>query len=317
MNAEHERSIDMTEEKSFKFNCPHCGRHLEADYDMVGMKFDCPECSQSLKVPEVGNSSPNDGGDLFAEEYLHPSAPPSEETEPTSLSTPKITVIRKRERFIDRIKNRIKAVGIGVAVLLLFVGVGVIKECLDETETATATKGNAKVESGAKECLDETETATATKGNAKVESGAKVKAVMTSLECLLNYVEMPNERRLGVLSRSLEFCPKDFMDAVKEFLVSVSRTSDDMISDREREDMIKGKIALGLIFGAVNKNDPQSGVAAGLQLGDLISAKTQESANQRLKQDIESKLNHLLDVAERYGVDPNKLETALVSRMRQ
>ena len=294
MNAEHERSIDMTEEKSFKFNCPHCGRHLEADYDMVGMKFDCPECSQSLKVPEVGNSSPNDGGDLFAEEYLHPSAPPSEETEPTSLSTPKITVIRKRERFIDRIKNRIKAVGIGVAVLLLFVGVGVIKECLDETETATATKGNAKV-----------------------ESGAKVKAVMTSLECLLNYVEMPNERRLGVLSRSLEFCPKDFMDAVKEFLVSVSRTSDDMISDREREDMIKGKIALGLIFGAVNKNDPQSGVAAGLQLGDLISAKTQESANQRLKQDIESKLNHLLDVAERYGVDPNKLETALVSRMRQ
>ena len=91
MNAEHERSIDMTEEKSFKFNCPHCGRHLEADYDMVGMKFDCPECSQSLKVPEVGNSSPNDGGDLFAEEYLHPSAPPSEETEPTSLSPPKIT----------------------------------------------------------------------------------------------------------------------------------------------------------------------------------------------------------------------------------
>ncbi len=284
----------MAIENTFKFPCPHCGQHLDAEYDMVGLEFDCPACGQPLTVPEVGNSSPNEGGDIFAEEHLHPSAPPSEETEPTSLSTPKITVIRKRERFIDRIKKRMKAVGIGVAVLLLFVGVGVIKECLDETETATATKGKAKV-----------------------EGGAKAKAVMTSLECLLNYVEMPNERRLGVLSRSLEFCPKDFMDAVKEFLVSVSRTSDDMISDREREDMIKGKIALGLIFGAVNKNDPQSGVAAGLQLGDLISAKTQESANQRLKQDIESKLNHLLDVAERYGVDPNKLETALVSRMRQ
>ena len=166
------------------------------------------------------------------------------------------------------------------------------------------------------ECLDEPETATATKEKSKVANSAKVKAVMSSLECLLNYFEMPNERRLGVLSRSLESCPKDFIDAVKEFLVSVSRTSDDMISDREREDMIKGKIALGLIFGAINQNDPQSGVAAGLQLGDLISAKTQETANQRLKQDIESKLNHLLDVAERYGIDPNKLETALVSRMR-
>lgn len=283
----------MTEEKSFKFNCSHCGQHLDAEQDMVGMEFDCPACGQSLTVPEVGNSSPNEGGDLFAEEHLHPSDPPSEETGPMPLSTPKITVIRKRERFIDRIKKRMKAVGIGVAILLLFAGVGVIKECLDETETATVTKEKAKV-----------------------EGSAKVRAVMTLIECLLNYVEMPNERRLGVLSRSLESCPKDFMDAVKEFLVSISRTSDDMISDREREDMIKGKIALGLIFGAVNKNDPQSGVATGLQLGDLISAKTQESANQRLKRDIESKLNHLLDVAERYGVDPNKLETALVSRMR-
>lgn len=283
----------MDVENTLKFTCPHCGQHLDAEHDMVGMEFDCPACGQPLTVPEVGNSSPNEGGDLFAEEHLHPSYPPSEETEPTPLSTPKITVIRKRERFIDRIKKRMKAVGIGVAVLLLFAGVGVIKECLDETETATATKERSKV-----------------------ANSVKVKAVMTSLECLLNYLEMPNKRRLGVLSRSLESCPKDFMDAVKEFLVSVSRTSDDMISDREREDMIKGKIALGLIFGAVNQNDPQSGVAAGLQLGDLISAKTQETANQRLKQDIESKLNHLLDVAERYGVDPNKLETALVSRMR-
>ena len=283
----------MDVENTVKFTCPHCGQHLDAEHDMVGMEFDCPACGQPLTVPEVGNSSPNEGGDLFAEEHLHPSAPPSEEPEPTPLSTPKITVIRKRERFIDRIKKRMKAVGIGVAVLLLFAGVGVINECLDEPETATATKERSKV-----------------------ANNAKVKAVMTSLECLLNYFEMPNERRLGVLSRSLESCPKDFMDAVKEFLVSVSRTSDDMISDREREDMIKGKIALGLIFGAVNQNDPQSGVAAGLQLGDLISAKTQESANQRLKRDIESKLNHLLDVAERYGVDPNKLETALVSRMR-
>ena len=180
-----------------------------------------------------------------------------------------------------------------MVILLFFAGVGIIKECLDEDEASTVTKEKEKV-----------------------ESGVKVKAVMNSLECLLNYIEMPNKRRLEVLSRSLESCPEDFTEAVKKFIVSVSRTTDDMISDREREDMIKGKIALGLIFGAVNQNDPQSGVAAGLQLGDLISAKTQDTANRRLKQDIESKLNHLLSVAERHGIDPNKLETALLNRMQ-
>lgn len=282
----------MAEEKSFRFACPHCGQPLAADFDMVGMLLDCPECGQPFQVPELGDKSQ---GESTSHIVGVPGSQPGlgVEAETTRPVPPMITVVRKRERFIIRLKKRMKAVGIGVAVLLLFVGVGVIKEYLDETETATAMKEKSKV-----------------------EGGVKVKAVMTSLECLLNYVEMPNKRRLGVLSRSLESCPEDFMDAVKGFLVSVSRTSDDMISDREREDMIKGKIALGLIFGAVNQNDPQSGVAAGLQLGDLISAKAQETANQRLKQDIESKLNHLLDVAERYGVDPNKLETALVSRMR-
>ena len=49
----------MAIENTFKFPCPHCGQHLDAEYDMVGLEFDCPACGQPLTVPEVGNSSPN------------------------------------------------------------------------------------------------------------------------------------------------------------------------------------------------------------------------------------------------------------------
>lgn len=80
--------------------------------------------------------------------------------------------------------------------------------------------------------------------------------------------------------------------------------------------MAAGKVALALLFGAICQNDPQRGVATGFQLGDLIRAKTEETAARRLKQEIESSIARFVDVAQKYGVDPNKLETALVSRMR-
>lgn len=291
----------MTEEKSFKFNCPHCGQHLDAEHDMVGMEFDCPACGQPLTVPEVGNSSPNKGGDLFAEEHLHPSAPPSEETEPPPLSTPKITVIRKRERLIDRIKKRMKTVGIGVAVLLLFAGVGVIKECLDETETATVTKEKAKV-----------------------EGGAKVRAVATSIECLLNYIDLPNDRRLQVLSKSLESCPKDFQDAVIKYLDSTRKTINDIMTTNEEdlEEEVKRELYRTIRPGSPVDVDPR---LAGLKNLAVVEALTNvkrrresriESEKSRLKAEIENAVKHIIDVVEKYGIDPNKLETALVSRMR-
>lgn len=291
----------MDVENTFKFTCPHCGQHLDAEHDMVGMEFDCPACGQPLTVPEVGNSSPNEGGDLFAEEHLHPSDPPSEETEPTPPSTPKITVIRKRERFIDRIKKRMKAVGIGVAVLLLFAGVGVIKECLDETETATATKEKSKV-----------------------AGGAKVKAVATSIECLLNYIDLPNDRRLQVLSKSLESCPKDFQDAVIKYLDSTRKTISDIMTTNEEdlEEEVKRELYRTIRPGSPVDVDPR---LAGLKNLAVVEALTNvkrrresriESEKSRLKAEIENAVKHIIDVVEKYGIDPNKLETALVSRMR-
>jgi DNA-directed RNA polymerase subunit RPC12/RpoP len=290
----------MTEEKSFKFNCSHCGQHLDAEHDMVGMEFDCPACGQSLTVPEVGNSSPNEVGDLFAEE--HPSAPPSEETEPQPLSTPTITVIRKRERLIDRIKKRMKTVGIGVAVLLLFAGVGVIKECLDETETATVTKEKAKV-----------------------AGGAKVKAVATSIECLLNYIDLPNNRRLQVLSKSLESCPKDFQDAVIKYLDSTRKTINDIMTTNEEDlvEEVKRELYRTIRPGSPVDVDPR---LAGLKNLAVVEALTKvkrrresriESEKSRLKAEIENAVKHIIDVVEKYGIDPTKLQNALVGQFRQ
>lgn len=283
----------MATEDTFKFACPHCGQHLDAEYDMIGMAFDCPACGQSLTVPEIVDVPHEEVISRESETACHP-PDTKDKAEAVCSAPPVITVIRKRERFLDKYRNRLKAVGIGVAVLLLFVGVGVIKTTLDEVDAAT------------------TET-----GKATVKAGSQTRIVATSIESLLNFIDLPNDRRLQVLSKSLEACPKDFQDAVTDFIVSASRTSDDMISDREREEMAKGRAVLGLLFGAASQNDPQSGVSAGLQLGDLLCAEVKEKANRKLKQEIEAKLNRLIEVAEKYGIDPNKLENALVGRFRQ
>ena len=36
---------------SFTFSCPHCGQHLEAEPDWVGMEVECPTCGKALAVP--------------------------------------------------------------------------------------------------------------------------------------------------------------------------------------------------------------------------------------------------------------------------
>jgi DNA-directed RNA polymerase subunit RPC12/RpoP len=38
--------------KDFKFSCPHCGQHIEADESMAGMAAACPTCSRQLVVPQ-------------------------------------------------------------------------------------------------------------------------------------------------------------------------------------------------------------------------------------------------------------------------
>ncbi len=37
--------------ENFKFNCPHCDRHLSGDTSMIGCDIECPDCKKNIKVP--------------------------------------------------------------------------------------------------------------------------------------------------------------------------------------------------------------------------------------------------------------------------
>lgn len=276
----------MAENGGFKFACPHCGQHFEAGADMFGMPFDCPSCGRACKVPEAGEMS-RESNPLGENIESSSSQRPNDKAEPRRSVRPVITVIKRRERFADKCKKVLKVAGIVAVILFLAWGIS-----LEETQPQDGSGGGAQ----------------------SAQSRTASKAVASSIECLMNYMELPTERRMRVLQDSLGSCPDDFQDAMKGFLRAIAKTKEDMIPAKEREEMAAGKVVLGLLFGAINQDDPQRGVSAGFQLGDLIRAKTEETAAQRLKQEIESSIARLVDVAQKYGVNPNALEKALLSR---
>ncbi len=47
-------SAASAQSSEFTFACPHCGRHLSADADMVGMQVACPACQNNLTVQRPG-----------------------------------------------------------------------------------------------------------------------------------------------------------------------------------------------------------------------------------------------------------------------
>lgn len=146
--------------------------------------------------------------------------------------------------------------------------------------------------------------------------GAPRRAVARSVECLVHFVEEPTSMRMQALSKSMESCPEDFREAAKEFLSSVTKTSDDLITSQDREGMAKLSALLGLVGGASNQYDPQGGVSAGLQLGDLISMAVEEEAGRKLRRGAERKLDELIDVANKYGVDCSALRFAVTGKIR-
>ncbi len=128
--------------------------------------------------------------------------------------------------------------------------------------------------------------------------------IKEALQCLANYCETPTERRLQALSQSLESCPQDFQDAVKDLFISLNKTYEDMISKQEQEDAMAGTIFLGLLAGAVS-NNPGDAMSAGFQIGNAIQGEMQQKSQKRLEQEIEHKLADLIDIARKYGVDLN------------
>lgn len=260
----------MAEETSFKFDCPHCGQRIEADADMVGMTVDCPACGQSFDVPHIETARP---------------APPV------------IAVIRKRERFVDRCKKKLKAVGTGVVVLLLFVGVGVLTEFLGD-EDAVSTEGPM----------------------ARTNNRAKSKAVLESIECLLNFLRRPNDRRSQALCRSLESCPNDFQDAVRKYLDSTRKSINDFMPEVNEDpaEELERELYHTIRRGSPVDLDPRLAGLKGLAVAEAAKqverrrASRIESAKQRLKEEVDNATKLLIDVAEKYGIDPISLEDALL-----
>ena len=145
--------------------------------------------------------------------------------------------------------------------------------------------------------------------NQKTNKNAK--AVDTSIKCLLKYLGSPTERRMQSLSKSLESCPEDFQNAVKEFLVATTLTSDDMISKSERDDVLAGAVVLSMLCG-VAADSRQDAFTSGMQIGNMMQAELQKKAKKRLKEKIETKRSNLIDIAEKYGANPDDLESALL-----
>ena len=286
----------MVDSEEFKFSCPRCGQHLEAESDMVGMTIDCPGCGQPLEVPSSDNEAQAD--------VVSDAEAAAKST--TNDRMPKIAVLKRRESFAERWRKRLKSIGIGIALLCLFVGVGIIVQVTnDEGKAAEAVEGRKENPLGCKEA-----------SRPPVSANKKV---LSSVECLLDFLKLPNERRLRVLSDSLQAGPQDFKDAVSGYLGSVVKNPDDMISDREKEEALQAKAGAAILFGllgAASNGDSQRGVNAGLELGDMAYAELQGKAKRRLRDEIEKKRNRMIEVAQKYGIDSNAFEEALVSRER-
>ena len=43
--------------KPFKFNCPHCSQHIEAEASHVGMEAECPACRGKMVVPQFSTNN--------------------------------------------------------------------------------------------------------------------------------------------------------------------------------------------------------------------------------------------------------------------
>ena len=91
--------------------------------------------------------------------------------------------------------------------------------------------------------------------------------------------------------------------------VSYSKSVDDKISDKERDEALKGSLVVGLLFGAISDS-----AETGSRASQIVWNEMQSKARSRLKNEIESKRNRFLNVAQKYGVDSTKLENALICR---
>ena len=108
--------------QTFKFACPHCGQHLEAEPDWVGMEVECPTCGKVITVPHPPTVATL-GTERFAPNI---SAKPQPEIQTRFTSeegdlppTPVISVVEKGKGVSGRKRAWLVPVAIGATVLLI------------------------------------------------------------------------------------------------------------------------------------------------------------------------------------------------------
>ena len=232
------------------------------------LKFACPNCGQHFEAD----------ADMVGEAFECPSCGWAGKV---PSSRPKIRVV-KREGTADKFRKGLKVVGIVLVALLAIICLGVISDLSSGCEGGAA------------------ESSSGTQSVSRRESSA----VANSVNRLLEYLQVRTERRLRVLADSLGGCPSDFQSAVRNYVVAISKTSNDMITDQEVGESL-GVAIVGQLFG---------------ELGELVSAAqcadVDKKARERLRQEIESTRGHLVEVAQKYGIDGNAFEEALLSCAR-
>lgn len=232
------------------------------------LKFSCPNCGQHYEVD----------ADMVGEAFEclicgWVGKVPSPQ--------PKITVL-KREGTDGKFRKGLKVVGIILAAMLAIICLGVISDLSSDDGSGASESDRGKQST-----------------NRRVSS-----AVANSVNCLLECLRVPTERRFRVLADSLGSCPPDFQSAVREYVVAINKTSNDMITAQEIGDAV-GVALVGQLFG---------------ELGELVSAAqcadVDRKARERLRQEIESTRGRLVEVAQKYGIDGNAFEEALLSCAR-
>ena len=116
-----------SQEHNFKFACPHCGQHLEAEPDWVGMVVECPTCSKALTVPQPPSATSAAPGAPIASSKPQPEIQTFFSREEGALPPPPIiSVVKKGEGLSRRKRTWLIPVAIGATVLLI-VGLLVVR----------------------------------------------------------------------------------------------------------------------------------------------------------------------------------------------
>ena len=338
-------------DKEFTFSCPHCGQHLTAESDWVDLEFECPTCGMVVSVPQCdsimeGKESPDENKSQEAHRQS------DDQSSRNGYSAKRKAVARRTMEVITLAANStllftkrifgtskesvarfwrsgfvgkfsISVVGcVLLCALLLVVGICIWGK--PERTMHGAGSHDRLIRDGENDSADvveRTRNGGTPLGGMTKESVNKNGAVAASVRCLLNFIRRPNDRRSQALLNSLESCPKDFQEAVIKYLDSIRKKVDDFMS--ETNESFEEEVERELYATHIRRGSPidVNPLLAGLKraaveevVGIVKQRRESRIKTARLKQktEIENATKHLIDIAEKYGMDPIGLEDALL-----